>query len=111
MQFAEDFTRPELGGAQDGHRSREVVPAAAGLSHFFAVAARETVCLSILARTCHRAIVQKLSMSDFRKEPGERIRDVYKLGRRFLITKAGKAVAMLVPVSPAEKPKEVARGR
>jgi antitoxin (DNA-binding transcriptional repressor) of toxin-antitoxin stability system len=41
-------------------------------------------------------------MSEFRKEPGERIRDVYKLGRRFLITKAGKAVAMLVPVPLAE---------
>lgn len=43
-------------------------------------------------------------MSDFRKEPGERIRDVFKLGRSFLITKAGKPVAQLVPVPPREKP-------
>jgi len=48
--------------------------------------------------------VQKLSMSAFRKEPGERIRDVYKLGRSFLITKGGKPVAQLVPVPPREKP-------
>jgi len=49
-------------------------------------------------------------MSDFRKEPGERIRDVYKLGRSFMITKAGKPVALLVPVEKQRpKPAEVRR--
>jgi len=48
--------------------------------------------------------VQKLSMSAFRKKPGKRIRDVYKLGRSFLITKGGKPVAQLVPVPLREKP-------
>jgi len=42
--------------------------------------------------------MKTLTMSEFRREPGERIRDVYRGGRSFLITKAGKPVAHLVPV-------------
>jgi prevent-host-death family protein len=37
-------------------------------------------------------------MSEFRKEPGERIREVAREGKSFLITKSGKPVARLVPV-------------
>lgn len=41
-----------------------------------------------------------LTMSELRAEPGERLRDVWKEGHSFTITKAGKPVARLVPVGP-----------
>ena len=41
---------------------------------------------------------ETLTLSEFRKEPGERIREVCREGRRFLLTKQGKPVAMLVPI-------------
>jgi prevent-host-death family protein len=43
--------------------------------------------------------MKSITMTEFRKEPGERIRDVQKCGKSFLITKAGKPAARLVPVS------------
>lgn len=41
-----------------------------------------------------------LTMTDFRKEPGERLRDVHRGGRSFVITKSGKPVALLTPYEP-----------
>jgi prevent-host-death family protein len=43
--------------------------------------------------------MKTITMTDFRSEPGERIRDVQREGRSFLVTKAGKPAAKLVPVS------------
>jgi prevent-host-death family protein len=40
-----------------------------------------------------------LTMTELRSEPGELIREVARHGRTFIITKAGKPVAMLVPFS------------
>ncbi len=40
-----------------------------------------------------------LTMTELRGEPGERLRDVWKEGHSFTITKAGKPVARLVPLS------------
>lgn len=40
-------------------------------------------------------------MMDFRKSPGEYIHQVYIHGKSFVIMKAGKAVARLVPMSDA----------
>lgn len=37
-------------------------------------------------------------MSEFRAEPGERLRDVQREGQSFLITKSGKPAAYLIPV-------------
>jgi prevent-host-death family protein len=42
--------------------------------------------------------MKKLTMTEFRKSPGERIIDVIRDRQHFLITKAGKPVAKLVPV-------------
>lgn len=42
--------------------------------------------------------MKTITMTDFRKEPGEYIHDVQRHGRSFLITKAGKPAARLVPV-------------
>lgn len=42
--------------------------------------------------------MKTLTMSEFRREPGERIRDVYREGDSFLITKQGKPVAKLIPL-------------
>lgn len=39
-----------------------------------------------------------ITMTEFRSEPGERIREVQRELCSFLITKSGKPVAMLVPV-------------
>ena len=39
-----------------------------------------------------------LTLTEFRKEPGERIREVHREGKSFTLTKAGKPVARLVPV-------------
>jgi antitoxin (DNA-binding transcriptional repressor) of toxin-antitoxin stability system len=45
--------------------------------------------------------MRTITMTEFRKEPGERIVDVVRNRDSFLLTKAGKAVAALVPVSDA----------
>jgi prevent-host-death family protein len=42
--------------------------------------------------------MKTITMTEFRREPGERIREVYREGKSFLVTKAGKPVAQLVPV-------------
>ena len=42
--------------------------------------------------------MKTITLTEFRSEPGERIRDVQKEGRSFLLTKAGKPAAKLVPV-------------
>ena len=41
--------------------------------------------------------MKKITMTELRAEPGERIRDVQRGGESFLITKAGEPAAMLVP--------------
>lgn len=42
--------------------------------------------------------MRAITMTEFRKEPGEYIHEVCRHGKSFLITKAGKPVARLVPV-------------
>lgn len=42
--------------------------------------------------------MKTLTMTEFRKEPGERIIDVIRNRESFLLTKAGKPVAVLCPV-------------
>jgi len=42
--------------------------------------------------------MKTITMTEFRAEPGERITDIVRDRRSFLITKAGKPVAKLVPV-------------
>jgi prevent-host-death family protein len=42
--------------------------------------------------------MKTITMSELRAEPGERIRDVSHEGQSFLVTKAGKPAAKLVPV-------------
>jgi prevent-host-death family protein len=42
--------------------------------------------------------MKSITLTAFRSEPGERIRDVQRHGRSFLLTKAGKPAAKLVPV-------------
>ena len=42
--------------------------------------------------------MRTLTLSEFRSEPGERIRDVQRGRQSFLLTKAGKPAARLVPV-------------
>lgn len=42
--------------------------------------------------------MKTITMSQFRKQPGEYLLDVIRDRRSFLLTKAGKAVAKLVPV-------------
>jgi hypothetical protein len=41
--------------------------------------------------------MKKLTMMEFRKQPGERITDIVRNGDSFLITKQGKPVAILAP--------------
>jgi prevent-host-death family protein len=41
---------------------------------------------------------QPLTLSAFRTQPGEYVREVARGGKRFLLTKGGKPVALLVPV-------------
>lgn len=40
---------------------------------------------------------EPLTLSAFRTQPGEYVRDVHRDGKRYLLTKAGKPVALLVP--------------
>lgn len=42
---------------------------------------------------------QTLTLTEFRREPGERIREVYREGRIFVLTKSGKPVARIVPIA------------
>ena len=42
--------------------------------------------------------MRTITLSDFRAEPGERIRDVKRGGKSFLLTKSGVPAAKLVPV-------------
>ena len=42
--------------------------------------------------------MKTITMTQFREEPGEIIRAVWKHGRVFIITKDGKPVAKLVPI-------------
>lgn len=42
--------------------------------------------------------MKTITIQEFRKEPGEYFRAVQKHGRSFLLTKAGKPFAKLVPV-------------
>jgi prevent-host-death family protein len=42
--------------------------------------------------------MKTITMTEFRSEPGERLRDVQRGGLSFTITKAGKPAARLVPV-------------
>jgi prevent-host-death family protein len=42
--------------------------------------------------------MKTITMTALRSEPGERIRDVQRGGHSFLITKAGKPAAKLVPI-------------
>lgn len=41
---------------------------------------------------------EPLTLSLFRTQPGEYVREVARSGKRYLLTKAGKPVALLVPV-------------
>jgi len=43
--------------------------------------------------------MKTITMTEFRSEPGERVRDVQRNGQSFLITKAGKPAARLLPPS------------
>jgi prevent-host-death family protein len=45
-----------------------------------------------------RARPEPLPLSIFRTQPGEYVRDVHREGKRYLLTKSGKPVALLVPV-------------
>jgi prevent-host-death family protein len=42
--------------------------------------------------------MKTLTLSEFRKEPGEVIREVNKQGKSFLLTKSGTPVARLISV-------------
>lgn len=46
--------------------------------------------------------MRRLTMTEFRASPGERLIDVLRDGATFLLTKAGKPAAMLVPVRDAD---------
>jgi prevent-host-death family protein len=41
---------------------------------------------------------ESLPLSVFRIQPGEYVREVHRNGKRYLLTKSGKPVALLVPV-------------
>jgi prevent-host-death family protein len=41
---------------------------------------------------------EPLTLSVFRTQPGEYVREVARNGKRYLLTKAGKPVALLIPV-------------
>jgi prevent-host-death family protein len=45
---------------------------------------------------------EPLTLSAFRTQPGEYVREVARNGKRYLLTKAGKPVALLVPVDAFE---------
>ncbi len=40
---------------------------------------------------------EPLTLSAFRAQPGEYVRGVHRGGKRYLLTKGGKPVALLVP--------------
>jgi prevent-host-death family protein len=42
--------------------------------------------------------MKRLTLSQLRAEPGERVRDVQRGGQSFLLTKNGKPAARLIPV-------------
>lgn len=42
--------------------------------------------------------MKKITMTEWRNEPGERIIDIKRDGTSFMITKSGKPVARLLPV-------------
>jgi prevent-host-death family protein len=56
------------------------------------------------ARSCDRLVMARptkpepLTLSVFRTQPGEYVREVARNGKRYLLTKAGKPVALLIPV-------------
>ena len=62
--------------------------------------------LARVARSCDYSIMprranpkpERLPLSIFRMQPGEYVREVTKNGKRYLLTKAGKPAALLVPV-------------
>ncbi|HEY6359044.1 MAG TPA: type II toxin-antitoxin system Phd/YefM family antitoxin [Vicinamibacterales bacterium] len=41
---------------------------------------------------------EPLPLSVFRTQPGEYVREVARNGKRYLLTKSGKPIALLVPV-------------
>lgn len=41
--------------------------------------------------------MKTLTLTEFRSEPGERVREVAREGASFLLTKSGRPVARLVP--------------
>lgn len=42
---------------------------------------------------------EPITLSAFRAQPGEFVRNVHRSGKRYLLTKAGKPVALLVPAN------------
>ena len=46
--------------------------------------------------------MKTLTMTEFRTSPGERLIDVLRDREQFLLTKAGKPAALLVPVGDAD---------
>jgi antitoxin (DNA-binding transcriptional repressor) of toxin-antitoxin stability system len=46
--------------------------------------------------------MRTLTMTEFRSSPGERLIDVLRNREQFLLTKAGKPAAMLVPIGDAD---------
>lgn len=50
-----------------------------------------------------RSKPEPLTLSEFRTQPGEYIREVFREGKRYILTKGGKPVALLVPVDAAFK--------
>lgn len=45
---------------------------------------------------------EPLTLTAFRAQPGEYVREVARAGKRYLLTKAGKPVALLVPAGELE---------
>jgi len=56
-------------------------------------------CDSIVRMSRSRSTPEPLSLSTFRTQPGEYVRDVARGGKRYLLTKAGEPVALLIPVN------------
>lgn len=54
--------------------------------------------------------MKTITLTEFRSEPGERIRDVERNGLSFLLTKSGKPVAKLVPVDTGVVERRVFEG-
>lgn len=46
--------------------------------------------------------MKTLTMTEFRTSPGERLIDVLRDGEQFLLTKAGRPAAVLVPIRDAD---------